>query len=72
MGVLPFEFRLDLNKLNFMSCILHNSLTSTFIRNSAWDEMQLLGIKYNITDLKRKCSFKYFVWSKLEHLVKNL
>ena len=55
-----------------MSCILHNSLTSTFIRNSAWDEMQLLGIKYNITDLKRKCSFKYFVWSKLEHLVKKL
>ena len=34
--------------------------------------MQLLGIKYNITDLKRKCSFKYFIWSKLQHLVENL
>ena len=33
--------------------------------------MELLGIKYNITDLKRKCSYKYFVWSKLEHLVKD-
>ena len=32
MSVLPFEYRLDLNKLNFMSCILHNTQTSTFIK----------------------------------------
>ena len=34
--VLPFECKLDLNKLNFVSCILNNSLTSTFIlKNNA-------------------------------------
>lgn len=52
-------------------CIVNNSLISIFInKNNAWNEMQMLGIKYNIIKLKQNC-FLYLAWSKLEHLIEN-